>query len=205
MKPQEYSIVIRTLGNAGYKYKALLESISAQTLPPKEVIVVIPHGYDLPLERLGCETFVRSDKGMVIQRCAGLEAMTTELGLFLDDDLSFDSNFAQTLIGKIDEYRADVIFPILQDLLPQSFKQKLLSMLMLAAIPFHSQKWFTKIYRNGSYGYCAGKLTEDVYSAMTAPGACFLARKANFKSISFKDERWLELTQYALPEDQVMF
>ena len=205
MNLQEYSIVIRTLGTAGCKYKALLDSICKQSFPPKEIIVVIPHGYELPSERLGYENFVRSEKGMVIQRTVGLDAMSTDLGLFLDDDLSFDSEFAKTLIDSIEKYQADVVFPILPDLLPSTLKQKLFSFITLAAIPFKSKKWYTKIYRNGSYGYCCGELTEASYNAMTAPGACFLARKKSFESISFEDERWLEKTHYALPDDQVMF
>lgn len=205
MKSKEYSIVIRTLGTAGCKYQALLDSINAQTLLPKEVIVVIPHGYELPPERLGYEKFVRSEKGMVIQRCVGLSEMTTELGLFLDDDLSFDSRFAETLVEGIDKYDADVVFPILKELLPQTKKQKFLAAITFSAIPFKSSKWYTKIYRNGSYGYCNQALTEESYYAMTAPGACFLTKKASFEQIHFEEELWLESTPYALPEDQVMF
>ena len=41
----KYSVVIRTLGNIGLKYKVLLDSIAAQTLKPEEIIVAIPEGY----------------------------------------------------------------------------------------------------------------------------------------------------------------
>ena len=40
-----YSVVIRTLGNTGVKYQALLQSIKAQTIQPEEIIVLIPHVY----------------------------------------------------------------------------------------------------------------------------------------------------------------
>ena len=61
----EYSVVIRTLGSGGLKYRALLESIKRQTIKPKEVIVVLPEGSQLPEERLGYETFYFSKKGML--------------------------------------------------------------------------------------------------------------------------------------------
>ena len=46
MKKLSYSVVIRTLGNTGLKYKALLDSIAKQTIQPEEIIVAIPEGYD---------------------------------------------------------------------------------------------------------------------------------------------------------------
>jgi glycosyltransferase involved in cell wall biosynthesis len=205
IKSIEYSIVIRTLGTAGLKYQALLDSISSQSIQPKELIVVIPHGYELPKEQLGIERFIRSDKGMVVQRTVGLEAMNTEFGLFLDDDLSFNPFFVQTLIEELTKYDADIVFPILEELLPSNFKQKFLSAVTFSAIPFKSSIWFTKIYRNGSYGYNKDLTDGHVYDAMTASGACFFCKKRSFMDIHFADERWLEKTIYALPEDQVMF
>lgn len=205
VKHIEYSIVIRTLGTAGSKYRALLDSIRNQSIMPKEIIVVIPHGYKLPNEQLGIERFIRSEKGMVVQRTAGLEAMNTEFGLFLDDDLSFDSSFVQTLIEELIDYDADIVFPILEDLLPTGFKQKVIATATFSAIPFKSSRWYTKIYRNGSYGYNKRLINGYAYDAMTAPGACFFCKKQSFIDIHFADERWLEKTSYALPDDQVMF
>ena len=46
MKELSYSVVIRTLGNTGLKYKALLDSIAKQTIHPEEIIVAIPEGYE---------------------------------------------------------------------------------------------------------------------------------------------------------------
>lgn len=42
MNKVSYSVVIRTLGTTGLKYKALLDSIAALTIAPEEVIVAIP-------------------------------------------------------------------------------------------------------------------------------------------------------------------
>ncbi len=61
MKELSYSVVIRTLGNTGLKYKALLDSIAKQTIQPEEIIVVIPEGYELDYS-LGNERVVRCKK-----------------------------------------------------------------------------------------------------------------------------------------------
>ena len=42
-----YSVVIRTLGNSGEKYRKMLEAIDRQKVSPMEIVVVIPHGYTL--------------------------------------------------------------------------------------------------------------------------------------------------------------
>ena len=54
----DYSIVIRTIGKAGEKYQALLNSIDRLEKKPCEVLVVLPRGYDKPKERLGYEKFI---------------------------------------------------------------------------------------------------------------------------------------------------
>ena len=71
----DYSVIIRTLGTAGEKYENLLKSISALEPQPKEIIVVLPEGYDLPKEQLGWERFLFSPKGMVSQRVYGIVNM----------------------------------------------------------------------------------------------------------------------------------
>lgn len=67
-----YSVVIRTLGTAGEKYQALLDSIDRQTVRPEHVYVFIAEGYELPKERLGYEEFIPTKKGMVFQRAFGM-------------------------------------------------------------------------------------------------------------------------------------
>ena len=50
MAELEFSVIIRTTGNAHEKYQKLLNSIVALEPQPKEVVVVLPDGYDLPEE-----------------------------------------------------------------------------------------------------------------------------------------------------------
>ena len=75
-----YSVIIRTTGKAGEKYRKLLNSIAALQPQPKEVIVVLPEGYALPETKLGWETFYHCPKGMVTQRLHGIKMCKTAYG-----------------------------------------------------------------------------------------------------------------------------
>ena len=44
----DYSVAIRTLGNAGEKYVRTIKSIAQQSVPPKEIIVVIDDESKIP-------------------------------------------------------------------------------------------------------------------------------------------------------------
>ena len=89
----EYSVIIRTIGKAGYKYQNLLNSIASLVPQPKEVIVVLPEGYELPAERLGWETFYYAPKGMISQRIFGIEKCKTQYALICDDDVVYNKNY----------------------------------------------------------------------------------------------------------------
>jgi len=91
-----YSVVIRTLGNTGDKYKALLDSIAIQTIQPEEVIVAIPDGYELD-HTLGYERVVRCKKGMVTQRAVGIQTAKSDYILVVDDDVEFASTMVEDL------------------------------------------------------------------------------------------------------------
>ena len=96
MKELSYSVVIRTLGNTGLKYKALLDSIAKQTIQPEEIIVAIPEGYELDYS-YGNEHIVRCKKGMTTQRAAGILAAKSEYILVVDDDVEFDVTMVEEL------------------------------------------------------------------------------------------------------------
>lgn len=205
MKNFEYTIYIRTLGTAGEKYQALLNAIGKQTIRPQRVVVVIPYGYELPKERLGYEEFLRSDKGMVAQRIAGVSDCTTEYCLFLDDDLDFNSNFIETLSAPLLDGRADIVFPMLTEMLPTGSLVKILMAMMGAAIPLEGGKSYLKILRSGGFSYNPSHKFEDWYSAETGTGAYFCCRIDVMRNIHFEEELWLQNTAFPLPEDQVMY
>ena len=97
----DYSVIIRTTGNANEKYQKLLKSIAQLDPQPLEVIVVLPEGNDLPAERLGWESFHFCKRGMVRQRMEGIGHCKTRYALICDDDISFSSDFVKKLHAPI--------------------------------------------------------------------------------------------------------
>ena len=204
MKNFEYTIYIRTLGTAGEKYQALLNAIGKQTIRPQRVVVVIPYGYELPKERLGYEEFLRSDKGMITQRIAGVSECKTEYALFLDDDLDFGQDFVEILAQPLIEGCADVVFPIEKVTGYQSLVKDLFSAITASAIPVVNSAYFTKVTRFGGFRYNK-KPNNGFYKAETGQGTAFLCRTNVMQNIRFDEELWLQNTAYPLPEDQVMY
>ena len=204
----EYSFVIRTLGTAGEKYQALLDSIKELTIKPCEVIVVLPEGYAPPKERLGGERFVFTPKGMIAQRALCLNEIKTKYALFSDDDWRFEPHLVDKLAKPIQEGRADVTFPVFPDLLPQGFMTRLVMASIGSAVPMLFPKnRFTRILSSGSYAYnpYINNLTKGEFVAESAPGLCFFVKVKDFKDLHFEDEMWVQDTGYAFPDDQVMF
>ena len=214
----EYSVVIRTLGTAGEKYQQTLNSITSQTIKAKEIIIVLPFGYDLPKEKLGNERFVFTHKGMVNQRAVGFNECTTDLILALDDDVYFEPNFIEKMIQTLLKTNADFVSPIVQQ--PQLLKKesphtqpnikiKILNIKdWLLGITYKKslKNRFVTIVNN-SGGFTANtNIQPDIqYYNQSGHGTCLFGKTQKIKEIHFEDELWLEDTKYALPEDMVMF
>lgn len=204
-----YSVVIRTLGKTGEKYQTLLDSIDKQTIKPLEVLVVIPHGYDLPKEQLRYEKFVRCEKGMVRQRIVGGQEAQGEYILFLDDDLQFEEDFVERLYQPIKEGVADASFPPLFSFLPpKKGMRKIIPWLSRSAVPLKGKTHYTKILKSGGWGYYhfEGKENVDKYLlAQTAPWTCGFWKREDYLNIKNEEDLWLEDTGYALGDDQVAY
>lgn len=201
----EYSICIRTLGTSRDKYKRLLESIKKLSIQPKEVLVIIPYGYELPKDRIGNETFVRSQKGMLLQRIVGYESAKSKYVLLLDDDVEFESDLIEKLSKPILEDKGNISFPIYTHLLPIGGIRSLIGAITLAAVPrIKSDDRFVKILPSGGYSY--RKKIEDkqyLYSD-SAPGMCVLAERNALLNINLRDELWIDRVGYPLREDAVL-
>lgn len=208
MNYPEYSIVIRTLGKSGEKYRAMLDSIKNLSIKPKEIIVVLPIGYTQPEDRIGTETFVYSKKGMVQQRVYGAKQATTEYILFLDDDVSFEPCFVEKMMKPILLGMCDATVPPQFSMLPpKKGIKKIIPMIMLSAIPTVLNKdMYIKVLKSGGWSYNRfGKNVSEYLYTESAAGIGFLSKKEAFMNIKFDDESWLEDINYSLPEDQVMF
>lgn len=204
----DYSFVIRTVGTAGAKYQALLNAIEHLTIKPREVLIVLPEGYEPPPERLGWERFIYTPKGMIAQRAFCLDEIKTEYALFSDDDWTFEPSLVEKLIIPILEGRADVTFPIFPGLLPQGFLRRFVMASIGSAVPIiFPGRRFTKILSSGSYAYNPHikKTSKGEFIAETAPGLCFLTSVLHMKELHFEEEMWIDKAKYSWGEDQAMF
>lgn len=204
----EYSIIIRTTGKAGEKYKCLLKSIENLNQKPKEVIVVLPNGYDLPDDKLGYETFCFCTKGMVRQRLYGIEKCKTKYALITDDDISFDSDFIDKLSKPVLNLEYGCSAGPLLNFFPRKGFNTFIAMLMGNAVPtiFHKKRYVTLLNTTG-YSYNRKlKFNESrLYETQAAAWTCFFADIDKLRSIHLEDEIWLDKYGYASYDDTTMF
>ncbi len=204
----DYTVVIRTLGTAGEKYKALLSSIANLVPQPKEVIVVLPEGYDKPVDRLGYETFYFSPKGMVTQRVYGIIKTKTKYALVCDDDIAFDKDFVQKLHAPIIEGKCSFSSGPLLSFLPPKGLKTFVSSLMGAASPtiFKSNRYIS-ILRTGGYSFNRNIDTtkSKYYESQSLAWTCFFADVEALNALNISDEVWLDMNGYSAFDDQTMF
>ena len=141
----DYSVVIRTTGKAREKYVRLLNSVKQLIPIPTEIIVVLPDGYSLPLERLGTEKFYFSKKGMYYQRIEGIKRCKTKYALICDDDVCFDSDFVKKLHKPLLQKKGFISAAPLFSFLPENTKGVISDAITASAVP-------TLLYRNKSTG-----------------------------------------------------
>lgn len=201
----EYTVVIRTLGKAGEKYQRMLDSLKAQSILPKEIIIYIAEGYDIPRETIGIEKYVYVKKGMVAQRALPYNEVQTEYILFLDDDVYLPADGVERLYDALEKNDANVISP---DVFPNAERSFFSSILMAVSGRMVARcddgKWGYKVMRNSGYSY-NNSPHKSVYRSQTNAGPCFFCKKNDFLSINFQDELWMDNLTYALGDDQVMF
>ena len=201
----EYTAVIRTLGTAGAKYQQLLDSLQAQSVVPKAIIVYIAEGYPLPKETIGTERYVYVKKGMVSQRALPYNEVKTEWMLFLDDDVYLPPKAVETLYIQLREREADVISP---DVFPNAKRSLFGELMMTLSGRMRARRgddtWGYKVMRTAGYSYNANP-TLSTYWSQTNAGPCFMCKKETFLDIHFEEELWLDRLAYPLGEDQVMF
>lgn len=202
----DYSVIIRTTGRAGEKYRRLLSSIEALEPRPREVIVVLPEGYALPVDQLGWETFYFCPKGMVIQRLHGIAMCKTKYALISDDDIAFESDFVQKLAAPLEMGVYGISAGPLVEFFPEPGKQTLLSALLGGAVPtvLHRDRYNTVLKTTG-YAFNRDLIPGRLYETQSAPWTCFFADVQKLRSIRFEDELWLDRHGYSAHDDTAMF
>ncbi len=202
-----YSVAIRTLGRAGEKYNALLESIRRSSRAPEKVVVVLPEGVDPPRERLGCEEFVFCEKSMIGQRIAALPHISSDCTLFLDDDVAFDENFVAKLLEPIEQGLFDCAIGPLFSFFPRSRAGALAGFLMGSpALSLFRRDYYVKILRDGGWSYHTFDTSvKRYYPTESFAWTLFLIRTDVMRALRMEDEQpWLERFGYACGDDRVM-
>lgn len=201
----ECTAVIRTLGLAGNKYQALLNSLTTQTLQPTEILVFIANGCQTPKETINKEHYVFVKKGMMAQRALSYKEVKTEYILFLDDDVYLPPKAVEYLYGFLCQYNADIISP---DVFPIN-KRSLLGRFMMSMSGRQvgrrdDGRWGYKVMRTSGFSYNSNP-SQSVYLSTTNAGPCFFMKKQTFLNIHLEEELWMDKMPYSLGDDQTMY
>ena len=199
---RDYCVCIRTLGKAGEKYQALLDSLKCQTIQPKKILVYIPHGHDLPKETIGIEQYVRCEKGMVHQRSLPFDEVDTNWILFLDDDVYMEEDAVERLFAGLETEHGDAISANVFRVQESGWLGKLKAA-MVFTFPRPDDGWAIKLWRNCSHTY-NNNPSKSVLPSQSAAGPTLLVRKDVFLSVHFSDERWMDVFRYPHGEDMAL-
>lgn len=198
-----YSIAIRTLGTAGYRFKQELQSILAQTLQPEKVIVYIAEGYARPDFQVGQEEYVWVRKGMVAQRALPYTEITSDYVLLLDDDMILAPDVAEKMMQAAEGHQTDCLGADSYHHYARTFGGKLYDFVTNLIIP-HSKNspWAFRILRNGSFSFNSGP-TSGYYDSHYIAGAVQLWRREVLTGIRLEDEIWLDRFVFAYSDDML--
>ena len=200
----EYCVAIRTLGTAGEKYQTELNSLMAQTIKPKKILVYIAEGYPLPKETVGVEEYIRCPKGMVAQRALPFYEVDTPLCLFLDDDVYLPPTAVEKLIESLYRMDGDCIAADTFRNQEMSIWGKFKAVVTNWAIPRCDDEWAFKIGYTGTFSY-NGNPKKDVYLSQSAAGPCSLWRMDSFHQIHYEDELWMDKLGFVGLDDLLYF
>lgn len=208
--PFSWSAVIRTVGTAGEKYLRTIQSVLSQTIPPEEIIVVLPDGCE-PDYVCGKERIIHTRKGMVTQRAVGVDTAKTDYILVLDDDVDFPPDIVEKCFSWMQAHHLDCVLPGWGGT-PVSYSLKTRIKGFIRGDLYTSKKeseWLDVVCKTGGH---------KVYVNSTDPDRCYLCQTGCFqiffiksdaaRSIEYGKETWLEqgtISSYALWDDLTFF
>ena len=195
-----YTIAIRTLGTAGDKFLAQLDSLHKLVPAPESINVYIPHGYTIPEVPYLDVKFFRCDKGMVAQRALPFDEIKTEWILFLDDDIVVPPDGVERLFRVAKEMSADCVSVDHEAV--NGFAGVLKRIVVSGWWPHRDASVAFKVGKNGEYTYCR----HPERNGMATECVCFqnfLVRKSAHLAVHLEEERWMDRFGYALHDELV--
>lgn len=198
-----YSIAIRTLGTAGYRYKQELQSILAQTLQPERVVVYIAEGYARPDFQVGQEEYVWVKKGMVAQRALPYTEITSDYVLLLDDDMILAPDVAEKMMQAAEVHQTDCVGADSYHHYARTFGGKLYDFITnLIVAHGEKSKWAFRVLRNGSFSYNSNPKS-GYYDSQYIAGAVQLWKRKILTGLRLEDECWLDRYVFAYSDDML--
>jgi GT2 family glycosyltransferase len=197
-----YSIVIRTLGTAGDKFREELVSITKQTVQPDEVRVYIAEGYDRPNFTIGRETYHWTKKGMMAQRLLPYDDIDSDCIMMLDDDVCLAPDSAERMLSAMEQYGADCVGADIFKNHDMSAFMKFYAAATNLVFPHYSKKWAFKIHRNGSFSY-NNNPTKSFYWSQSCCGAVTVWKRNAYQELKMLDELWLDDMEFAYGDDML--
>ncbi len=193
-----YTVAIRTLGTAGDKFIAQLDSLHRLVPAPESINVYIPYGYQEPAVPYSGVKFFRCDKGMVAQRSLSFEEIETEWILFLDDDIVVPEDGVARLFKVADAMSADCVS--VDAVVPDGYANMLKYIIVSGWWPHRDAGTAFKVGLNGEYTYSR----HPVLSGMATECVCFghfLVRRSAHLSIRYEEERWYDRFGYTIHDE----
>ncbi|WP_297900471.1 hypothetical protein [uncultured Parabacteroides sp.] len=201
---QTYSIVIRTLGTGGDKFRQELISITKQSVQPEQVLIYIAEGYSRPNFTIGKEKYIWVKKGMMAQRILPYNEITSDCILMLDDDVCLAVDSAERMLAVMETYKADCVGADTFRNQDMPFKGKLYVAVTNLVFPHYSRKWAFKIHQNGSFSY-NNHPVKSFYWSQSCAGPASLWRKNIYHQLHLEDELWLDNLEFAYGDDVLGF
>lgn len=200
---KSYSIAIRTLGTAGYRFRQELQSIETQTVQPERVVVYIAEGYARPDFTIGREEYVWVPKGMVAQRALPYNEISSDYVLLLDDDMLLPPDVAEKMLEAAEKHQTDCVGADTYHHYARTLGGKVYDFMTNLIVP-HSKKspWAFKILRNGSFSFNSHPQS-GYYDSHYIAGAVQLWRREVLTSIRLEDEKWLDRYIFAYSDDML--
>ncbi len=178
------SIVIPTLGNKNLKIT--LASIENSSIYVLEVIIVIPHNFNIDFDlsefsSLNIVILITDIGGQVFQRCEGFKITKGDFVLQLDDDIEFNYNFIEGLVNTLVSLpKTSSVSPLLTNRLNNSVYRG--SFTTLSRL-FYALVYFDYLLKEGSinsFGKSIGVITiNQILNVDWLPGGCVLHRNEN--------------------------
>ena len=202
MKYPSYAVAIRTLGKAGEKFQAELDSLANQSLKAESINIYIPNGYEIPKETIGIEKYYRCDKGMIAQRALPFSEITSDYILFLDDDMVLPPYAVEDMFDKLAEKNGECISVSFEPPEPITIANIVKRAIISGWYPHRDRNVAWKIGLNGEYTFCVNPCSA-VLATECLSFAIILISKSAYDTLCFCEEKWLDAFGYSVHDEAV--